>query len=94
MIYVASVAQKGGVGKTSLAGFIGTLYQGVGWRVLLADMDVSQASLVEWSPSYCVVSCGGTTLEVVRKYIARQRAPIYVGDIAQSNQGKRHTGKK
>ena len=47
-----------------------------------------------WSPSYCVVSCGGTTLEVVRKYIARQRALIYVGDIAQSNQGKRHTGKK
>lgn len=28
-----------------------------------------------WSPSYCVVSCGGAPLEVVRKYIEDQRTP-------------------
>jgi putative transposase len=28
-----------------------------------------------WSPSYCVVSCGGASLEVVKKYIENQNAP-------------------
>jgi putative transposase len=28
-----------------------------------------------WSPSYCVVSCGGASLETVRKYIEDQRRP-------------------
>ncbi len=28
-----------------------------------------------WSPSYCVVSCGGAPLEVVRKYIQEQKMP-------------------
>ena len=28
-----------------------------------------------WSPSYCVVSCGGASLEVVKKYIEDQRIP-------------------
>ena len=28
-----------------------------------------------WSPSYCVVSCGGASLEVVKKYIENQRTP-------------------
>ncbi len=28
-----------------------------------------------WSPSYCVVSCGGASLEVVKKYIEIQRIP-------------------
>lgn len=28
-----------------------------------------------WSPSYCVVSCGGAPLEVVKKYIQDQRRP-------------------
>ncbi len=26
-----------------------------------------------WSPSYCVVSCGGAPLEIVRQYIEDQR---------------------
>jgi len=26
-----------------------------------------------WSPSYCVVSCGGAPLEVVKQYVERQR---------------------
>ena len=28
-----------------------------------------------WSPSYCVVSCGGASLETVKKYIQNQRTP-------------------
>ncbi|WP_150148221.1 IS200/IS605 family transposase [Candidatus Enterovibrio escicola] len=28
-----------------------------------------------WSPSYCVVSCGGASLDVVKKYIESQNAP-------------------
>jgi REP element-mobilizing transposase RayT len=26
-----------------------------------------------WSPSYCVVSCGGAPLEIVKQYIQSQR---------------------
>lgn len=28
-----------------------------------------------WSPSYCVVSCGGAPLEIVRAYVENQNAP-------------------
>ena len=28
-----------------------------------------------WSPSYCVVSCGGAPLEIVKRYIEEQRRP-------------------
>jgi putative transposase len=28
-----------------------------------------------WSPSYCVVSCGGAPLEIVKQYIEEQRRP-------------------
>ncbi|MBU47716.1 MAG: IS200/IS605 family transposase [Deltaproteobacteria bacterium] len=28
-----------------------------------------------WSPSYCVVSCGGAPLEVIKKYIEEQQKP-------------------
>ena len=28
-----------------------------------------------WSPSYCVVTCGGAPLSVVKKYIEQQRIP-------------------
>ena len=44
-----------------------------------------------WSSSYCVVSCGGAPLEVVKKYVADQRTPSKQKDIDQS---KRFTGRK
>ncbi|MEW6731127.1 MAG: transposase [Acidobacteriota bacterium] len=31
--------------------------------------------LILWSPSYCVVSCGGTPLEIIRQYIDNRRSP-------------------
>ena len=44
-----------------------------------------------WSPSYCVVSCGGPTLAIVKKYIENQRNPIEKHNIERS---KRFAGKK
>jgi putative transposase len=28
-----------------------------------------------WSPSYCIITCGGTTLDVIKKYVEGQTAP-------------------
>lgn len=44
-----------------------------------------------WSPSYCVVSCGGAPLEIVKKYIEEQGQPVSEKSIKQS---QRYTGKK
>ena len=38
-----------------------------------------------WSPSYCVVSCGGAPLEVVKQYVADQRKPTDPKSIKKSN---------
>lgn len=37
-----------------------------------------------WSPSYCVVSCGGGSLEVVAAYIKNQRKPPSEKAVKQS----------
>ena len=37
-----------------------------------------------WSPSYCVVSCGGASLEVVKSYIENQRKPPSEKQVKQS----------
>lgn len=37
-----------------------------------------------WSPSYCVVSCGGASLEVVKSYIKSQRMPPSEKQVKQS----------
>lgn len=37
-----------------------------------------------WSPSYCVVSCGGASLDVVKEYINNQRSPPKERDVARS----------
>ena len=44
-----------------------------------------------WSPSYCVVSCGGAPLETVRQYIEEQRRPPKEKQIERS---KRFAGRK
>lgn len=44
-----------------------------------------------WSPSYCVVSCGGAPLETVKKYIEEQRRPPKKNQIERS---KRFAGRK
>lgn len=47
-----------------------------------------------WSPSYCAVSCGGASLEVIKKYIENQRQPISKRSIKQSLQEKGRVGEK
>jgi putative transposase len=37
-----------------------------------------------WSPSYCVVSCGGAPLEIVKKYIEDQQKPAPEKDVKKS----------
>ena len=37
-----------------------------------------------WSPSYCVVSCGGASLDVIKSYIKNQRKPPSDRQIKQS----------
>lgn len=43
-----------------------------------------------WSPSYCVVSCGGTPLNIVKEYISNQRKPP---SAKQQNQSRLFTGR-
>jgi chromosome partitioning protein len=50
MAYViASIAQKGGVGKSSLAHLVAQGYASSDYSVLLADMDTNQKSSVVWN---------------------------------------------
>lgn len=44
-----------------------------------------------WSPSYCVVSCGGAPLESVKKYVESQRKPPSSLEIDRSNRFKGKT---
>lgn len=37
-----------------------------------------------WSPSYCVVSCGGASLDTVKTYIKNQRKPPSEKQVKQS----------
>jgi putative transposase len=37
-----------------------------------------------WSPSYCVVSCGGAKLDLVKAYIKNQRKPPSEKQVKQS----------
>ena len=37
-----------------------------------------------WSPSYCVVSCGGAPLDIVKQYVLDQRKPPSFKQIEQS----------
>lgn len=39
-----------------------------------------------WSPSYCVVSCGGAPLEIVKAYVENQQAPNSPKNIERSLQ--------
>ncbi len=37
-----------------------------------------------WSPSYCIVSVGGASIEVVREYIENQRTPTEEKHVKKS----------
>ncbi len=46
---IGVVSQKGGVGKSTLARLIAREYAAAKWDVLIADMDVSQATSFNWN---------------------------------------------
>ena len=37
-----------------------------------------------WSPSYCVVSCGGAPLDIVKQYVENQRKPPSLKQVEHS----------
>lgn len=49
-----------------------------------------------WSHSYCVVTCGGAPLEILKQYVESQRTPPSADSIRQSKQerGKKRTRKR
>jgi putative transposase len=64
--------------KVSLSTLVNSL-KGVSARRLraarLPDVERKLWGPHFWSPSYCAVSCGGAPLEIVKQYVAAQRAP-------------------
>lgn len=62
--------------KVALSTLVNSL-KGVSARLLrAADLPEVRAKLYGehfWSPSYCVVSCGGAPLEIVKRYVQQQR---------------------
>ena len=68
--------------KLSLSGIVGSLKTNSSKHVRSLNMPEVWAAIRGdhfWSPSYCVVSCGGAPLEVVKRYVENQgrepRAP-------------------
>jgi chromosome partitioning protein len=47
-LLVGSISQKGGVGKSSCARLVAREYANSGWNVKIADLDVAQASTIDW----------------------------------------------
>jgi putative transposase len=62
--------------KVALSSLVNSL-KGVSARRLrsaaLPEVDEKLWGPHFWSPSYCAVSCGGAPLEIVKKYVERQR---------------------
>lgn len=47
-LIIATVSQKGGVGKSTLARFIAREYANAGWNVKIADLDIGQGTSFNW----------------------------------------------
>lgn len=47
-VIIGMVSQKGGVGKSTLARLIAREYAAAGWRVKIADLDISQGTSTDW----------------------------------------------
>lgn len=62
--------------KTSLSNFIGKLKGKSSFhlrREFGRELEKKLWGVHLWSPSYCVISCGGASLEVLQEYIQNQR---------------------
>jgi chromosome partitioning protein len=47
-LIVATVSQKGGVGKSTLARILAAIFAALGWNVKIGDLDISQATSFNW----------------------------------------------
>ena len=47
-VLVGMVSQKGGVGKSTLARLLAREYAQAGWKVKIADLDISQGTCTDW----------------------------------------------
>lgn len=47
-LLLGMISQKGGVGKSTLARLIAREYAAAGWRVKIADLDLSQGTSTDW----------------------------------------------
>jgi chromosome partitioning protein len=45
---VSMISQKGGVGKSTLARILASVFAGLDWNVKLADLDISQGTSFRW----------------------------------------------
>lgn len=48
-IFIGVISQKGGVGKSTIARMLAREYAQAGWRVKIADMDISQSTSFNWN---------------------------------------------
>lgn len=66
--------------KVALSMLVNSL-KGVSARMLRAqhfpEIDRKLWGSHFWSPSYCVVSCGGAPLEIVKRYVEQQRGASF-----------------
>jgi putative transposase len=79
--------------QTSISNLVGKLKGKSSYVIRKEYFDVIKDKLWGdhfWSPSYCVVSCGGAPLEIVKQYVKDQRTPPSELQIERS---KRFTGK-
>jgi putative transposase len=74
--------------KQSISNFVGKL-KGKSAYVLRKEFAVEVKKKLWgemfWSPSYCVVSCGGAPLEVIKAYIQDQRRPPSIKGATHSS---------
>jgi putative transposase len=79
--------------KTSISNLIGKLKGKTSYFIRREFWDLVKKKLWGkhfWSPSYCVVSCGGAPLEIVKAYVENQRTPP---TSLQIDRSKRFTNK-
>jgi putative transposase len=79
--------------KTSISNLIGKLKGKSSYFIRKEFWDLVKKKLWGkhfWSPSYCVVSCGGAPLEIVKAYVENQRTPP---SSLQIDRSKRFTNK-
>ena len=81
--------------KTAVSNFAGKLKGKSSYvlrKVYMSELRKKLWGSHLWSPSYCVVSCGGAPLDIVKAYVANQRRPPSDKAIGQFERVTRRHG--